>query len=655
MPTRENGGGTTVLHRTVKSTPSRNWLTWLIGRPLQTADAPHQTIGKTVGLAVFSSDALSSVAYAPQEMMAVLILAGTAALVYAVPISFAIVALLVVLTISYEQTIHAYAGGGGAYIVSRDNLGELPAQTAGAALLTDYILTVAVSISSGVAQIASAFPAIAPYRVALAVGLVLLVMLVNLRGVRESGATFAVPTYFFLAMMVATVGLGLAQVLLGTLGNVIDPPDAESLGATGVVTAFLLLRAFAGGTTALTGVEAISNGIPAFREPRSRNAGITLIWMAAILGSMMLGITFLATHVGAIPSGEETVISQVARTVYGGRSLLYLATMAATTLILIMAANTSFADFPRLSAIAAGDGFLPRQLTYRGSRLVYSRGIVLLAAIASLLIVVFQASVTHLIPLYAIGVFLSFTLSQSGMARRWWKIGHLPVGVEVKERGSTLRHEGGWRLKLLINGIGALSTAVVMLVFAYTKFREGAWVILVLIPALVIVFSSIHRHYRTLADHLSLEDYGPPPQVRRHRVLLPVSGVHRGTLAALRYARSLSDDVTAIHVALDTAEAERVQEKWETWGEGVRLVILESPYRLLLEPLLAFIQEIATQRQPGETITIVVPQFVPDRWWSNVLHTQTALWLRMALMFKPGIVITDVPYHMEKNRTEVDA
>lgn len=653
MPTLENGGGTTVLRRTVNSPPSRSWLTWLIGRPLQTADAPHQTIGRSVGLAVFASDALSSTAYATQEILVVLAAAGAIAFGLALPIAVAIVVLLAVVTISYEQTIHAYPGGGGAYIVARDNLGELPAQTAGAALLTDYILTVAVSISAGVAQIVSAFPAISPYRVTLAVGLVLMVMLVNLRGVRESGRAFAVPTYFFLAAMVLTVGLGIIRSLTGTLGTVEDPPLMHVGGTLALVTPFLLLHAFANGTTALTGVEAISNGIPAFKEPRSHNAGVTLIWMSFILGSLFLGITFLAVKIGAVPSGVETVISQMARTVFNGRELPYLIVISATTLILVMAANTSFADFPRLSALHAGDGFLPRQLTYRGSRLVYSRGIVTLAAIASLLIVVFQASVTHLIPLYAIGVFLSFTLSQTGMARRWWKIGHLAPGVEVRERGSTLRHARGWRLKLVVNGIGAVCTAVVMLVFAITKFREGAWIILVLVPILVTVFFSIHHHYKTLARNLSLEDYGLPPQVKRHRVLLPVSGVHRGTLAALRYARSLSDDVTAIHVSIDDAEAERVRQKWETWGDGVRLVTLDSPYRQLLEPLLAYIEEISRARQPGETITIIVPQFVPNQWWANLLHTQTALWLRMALMFKPGIVITDVPYQIEQGRTEV--
>jgi hypothetical protein len=394
----------------------------------------------------------------------------------------------------------------------------------------------------------------------------------------------------------------------------------------------------------LTGVEAISNGIPAFKEPRSRNAGITLLWMSAILGSMFMGITYLAVHIGAVPSEAETVISQLARTVFGGRGFLYLATISATTVILIMAANTSFADFPRLSALVANDGFLPRQLTYRGSRLVYSRGIVALAMIASLLIVVFGASVTALIPLYAIGVFLSFTLSQAGMARRWWKIGHLIPGREIQERGSSLRHEAGWELKMIVNGVGAVATAVVMTVFAFTKFTEGAWIVLVIVPLVVGVFFLIHHHYRVLARDLSLENYGAPPHVHRHRVILPVSGVHRGTLAALRYARSLSDDVTAVHVSIDPGEAERVQQKWEHWGEGTRLVLLDSPYRLMLEPLLDYIADIASHRQPNETITIVVPQFVPRQWWANLLHTQTALWLRMALLFKPGIVITDVPY-----------
>ena len=644
MGTIENGSGTAVLRRTTSSPPEKNWRTWLIGRPLQTADAPHQTIGRAVGLAVFASDALSSTAYATQEILVVLAAAGAVAFGYAFPIALAIVVLLAVVTISYEQTIHAYPGGGGAYIVARDNLGERPAQVAAAALLTDYVLTVAVSMSSGVAQLTSAFPELFPHRVALAIALVLTVMVVNLRGVRESGRAFAVPTYFFLGMMFLTVGVGLVRAALGNLGLVASPPEFIVHPSVALATPFLLLHAFSNGTTALTGVEAISNGIPAFKEPRSRNAGITLIWMSAILGTLFLSISYLAVQIGAVPSEAETVISQLARTVLAGRGPLYLGTIAATTVILIMAANTSFADFPRLSALVANDGFLPRQLTYRGSRLVYSRGIGSLAAIACLLILAFQASVTALIPLYAIGVFLSFTLSQAGMSRRWWKIGHLPPGVEVQERGSTLRHAPGWQLKMAVNGIGAACTAVVTTVFAVTKFAEGAWIVLLLTPSLVIVFFGIHRHYRVLAKDLSLEDYGAPPHVHRHRVILPISGVHRGTLAALRYARSLSDDVTAVHVSIDSAEAEKVQKKWERWGDGTRLVLLESPYRLMLEPLLDYIEEVSAHRQPNEIVTIVVPQFVPRRWWANVLHTQTALWLRMALLFQPGIVITDVPY-----------
>jgi len=645
MITIEGENGTTVLRHTAGSQPPRSWRTWLIGRPLPTADAPHQTIRKLVGLAVFASDALSSTAYATQEMLVILAFAGTTAFGLVFPLSVAIVGLLAIVTLSYVQVIHAYPNGGGAYIVARDNLGDWMAQVAGAALLTDYILTVAVSVSSGVAQITSAFPAFFPYRVLLSVGLVLVIMLVNLRGVRESGAVFSIPSYFFLGMMFLTVGIGLVRYLTGTLGRVVNPPPLE-VAAVRALTPFLILRAFSSGTAALTGVEAISNGITAFREPRSRNAAITLVWMSAILGTLFLAISFLSRPIGAIPSEQETVISQLARTVFGGQGVLYLGVISATTLILIMATNTSFAGFPRLSALLAEDGFLPRQLAFRGSRLVYSRGIMALAAAASLLIVLFRASVTALIPLYAIGVFLSFTLAQVGMARRWWRSGHLAPGQEVAGQGQVLRCEPGWQLKMIANSIGALCTGMVMVIFAVTKFRDGAWIVLLLMPALVTIFSAIHRHYQNLARHLSLEHYGAPPPISRHRVILPISGVHRGSLAALRYARSLSEDVTAVFVAMDPAEADKIRQKWEKWGDGVRLVILDSPYRLLLEPLLGYIQQVARQRQPNEVITIVVPQFVPRRWWSNLLHTQAAWMLRLALLFKPGIVITDVPYQV---------
>lgn len=638
--------GTTVLRRSSEYKPPKNWRTWLIGRPLQTADAPHQTIGKLIGLAVFASDALSSTAYATQEMMVILAVAGTQSFGLVFPLSLAIVALLVIVTFSYEQTIHAYPNGGGAYIVSRDNLGKLAAEVAAAALLTDYILTVAVSISSGVAQITSAYPKLYDLRTWIAVGMVLIIMTINLRGVKESGKAFAIPTYFFVVTMFITVGIGLVKYFTGTLGQVSDPPPLELIHEAQGITAFLILRAFSSGTTALTGVEAISNGIPAFKEPRSKNAGQTLIMMSIILGTLLLGISLISANIQAVPSESETVISQMTRTIYEGRGFLYLMVIVSTTVILIMAANTSFADFPRLSALTAADGYLPRQLTYRGSRLVFSRGVVTLALLASILIVIFKASVSRLIPLYAIGVFLSFSLSQAGMAHRWWKIGHLKEGEEIVERGSTLRYVKNWKFKMVVNGFGAFCTFVVMIVFAVTKFADGAWVVMIIIPTLVMIFKGIYNHYRNLAANLSLENFGAPPRIIRHRVILPIGGVHRGSLAALRYAKTLSDDVTAVYVSSDLEETDKIKAKWEFWGDGCRLVILESPYRLFIEPLLKYIEEIDSKRQPNEIITIVVPQFVPKHWWANALHTQTAVTLRMALMFKKDIVITNVPYQV---------
>lgn len=643
-----------IMQRQSDYQPPRSVSHWFIGRPLSTADAPHQTIGKRVGLAVFASDALSSTAYATQEILGVLTVAGTAAFGYVFPISIAIVILLLIVTISYEQTIHAYPSGGGAYIVSRDNLGESYAQVAGAALLMDYILTVAVSISSGVAQIVSAFPEMDPYRVHIAITAVFLIMLINLRGVKESGTAFAIPTYFFIVMMFVTVGIGLFRYFTGALGTVIDPPEVHLTETLAPITAFLLLHAFANGTTALTGVEAISNGITAFKEPRSRNAGITLVWMSIILGILFISISFLTGQIGGVYSHDgETIISQLARTIFNGRGTMYLATLAATTVILLMAANTAFADFPRLSALAAADGFLPRQLTFRGSRLVYSNGIITLSVIASVLIILFKASVTLLIPLYAIGVFLSFTLSQTGMAIRWRKIGRLKEGEEVVETGSRLHYDAKWRFKMFVNGFGGVCTAIVMVVFAVTKFTEGAWIVLIIIPLLVWLFFTIHHHYKDLAAHLSLDKFkGLPAHQTRHRVILPVSGVHQGTLEALRYARLLSDDVTAVHISLDAHETEKVQKKWKTWGDGVRLVVLDSPFRLFVEPLLSYIEEIVESRQPNETVTIVVPQFMPSKRWHNALHMRTADVLRQELLSKHGVVVTDVPYHVHTEEKE---
>ena len=627
------------IGRVARDYPQLSWRTWLIGRPLPTADAPHQTVSKAVGLAVFGADALSSIAYAPQETLVILAAAGTQAYGYAFPISLVITGLLIIVTISYLQTIQAYPSGGGAYTVVKENLGEPAALVAGAALLTDYILLAAVTVASGVAQIVSAFPVLFPFRVWLSVGLLGLIAIANLRGVKESGNIFALPTYFFLGMTTLTVVVGFIRYLGGTLGVVIDPPPVELLHVE-PLTLFLLLRAFSNGTTALTGVEVIANGVKSFREPRTRNAIVTMIWMSTILAILFLGIVYLLGIIGAVPSESETVISQLARTIFGNRGLLYLGTITATTIILILATNTAFAGFPALSAIIAEDGYMPRQLAYRGSRLVFSRGILTLTMIASMLIIIFNASVTALIPLWAVGVFLSFTLSQAGMARHWWN------NQRIAKKAITHPYDRGWRWKLAINGLGAVTTAIVTLIFAITKFVDGAWIIVLLLPSLVLIFYAVHRHYENLARDLSLEDYGQPPPAKRHRVLVPIAGVHRGALEALDYALSLSNDVTAVHISMDQEQKSALENKWNLWGKGVRLVIIESPYRTFLEPFLEYVNEICAILQPNERLTIVVPQFMPKKWWHNVLHTQTAFWLRFALLNKRGIVITEVPYQV---------
>ena len=632
------------LKRVPAHKPKRSWRSWLIGRPLPTADAPHQRIGKAVGLAVFGADALSSIAYAPQETLVILAAAGTQAFGYAFPISLIITTLLAIVSISYLQTIQAYPSGGGAYTVVKENLGVRAALVAGAALLLDYILLAAVTVASGVAQIVSAFPDLFPFRVWLSVGLLGLIALANLRGLKESGNIFALPTYFFLSMTIWTVAVGFFRYFTGTLGMVSNPPPIENLHVE-PLTLFLLLRAFSNGTTALTGVEVIANGVKSFKEPRTRNAVITMIWMSTILGVLFLGIVYLLGVIGAVPSELETVISQLARTVFGSRGLLYLGTITATTIILILATNTAFAGFPALSAIIAEDGFLPRQLSYRGSRLVFSRGIISLTALASFLIIIFNASVTALIPLWAVGVFLSFTLSQAGMARHWW-YNRRPADKQLTEKEKLHPYDRGWRWKLAINGLGSVTTAIVTLIFAVTKFTDGAWIIVLLLPAIVMTFYAVHRHYTSLAKDLSLENYGEAPPSRRHRVIMPISAIHQGTLEALDYALSLSRDVTAVHIAIDSDQTEKLRHKWGMWGKGARLVVIESPYRTFLEPFLEYTNELCSILQPNERLTIVVPQFIPRHWWHNALHTQTAFWLRFMLLNKRGIVITEVPYQV---------
>ncbi len=630
-----------VFHQKTKTQPRMDWRAQLIGRPLPSADAPNETIGKLVGLAVFASDALSSTAYATQEILFILAAAGSAGFQYAFPIAIAIVALIVVVVISYEQTIHAYPNGGGAYVVALENIGSIPAQVAGAALLTGYVLTVSVSISSGVAQIVSAIPALLEWRVEIALMLVAVVVILNLRGVRESGMAFAIPAYIFLAVTFLTIIVGLVRAAAGTLGTVVNPPELHSSSLIiQAVTPFLLLRAFANGTSALTGIEAIANGVTAFKEPSSHNARVVLAWMGGILAVLFLGITYLARFTGALPSEEETVISQITRTIYGSEGVLYIIVVAMTAVILVLAANTAFAGFPRLAAILARDGFLPRQLAFRGSRLVFSNGILALGITAGLLIIFFDASVARLIPLYAIGVFLSFTLSQIGMARRWWNIGHRQSDPQNNEGKNYFG-------KLLINAIGAAATGVVTLVFGVTNFVDGAWIVVLLVPVMVMGFSAVQRHYRGLARQLSLDTFHSPHRLTRYRVVIPISGVHQGSLKALHYARNFSTDVTAVYVSMDPEEAEKIKAKWSIYGEGTRLLILESPYRLLLEPILDYIDSLARIIKSNEAILVVVPQFVSRRWWTSILHNQTAFMLRMGLLTRPGVIIIEVPYQVE--------
>lgn len=627
---------------------------FLIGRPLETRTLAHQVVDKKVGLAVFASDAISSTAYAIEEVMLILALTGSmAALGLAVPIAIAICILLIIVTISYRQTIYAYPNGGGAYVVARENLGEKASLVAGASLLTDYILTVAVSITAGVAQIISAFPALGPYRVIMAVGIIAFIMLVNLRGVRESGAIFAVPTFFFLAMMAITTAVGLFRYFTGTLGTVTDITLSSEVVAP--LTLFLVLRAFSSGSAALTGIEAISNGITAFKEPRTRNAAITLMAMSAICVSIFMSITFLARAVGAIPTHDETIISQIARTIFSAGDFFYLMVIAGTTLILLMAANTSFADFPRLAALQAADGFLPRQLTYRGGRLVFSWGIATLAIAASVLVIVMKASTTALIPLYAIGVFLSFTLSQTGMVIHAREMGKLKPGETIHTGEVELEYDPKWRFHLVISAVGAVMTFIVMLIFAVTKFTSGAWFVLILIPALVYGFSRIHQHYKDVAQALSLENVKEPTVTVTDRVitLLLVDGVHRGTLQMVNFAKSLGDEWWAVHVAVNEERARITRERWNQYvGDTGTLVMIQSPYRHLLAPIREYIVNLL-QENPDAIVHVVMGQLTMDSVFSQVLHQNSSLILNLGLTGLERVVVTIVPlqvHHEEEGR-----
>jgi len=622
-----------------------SWSRFLFGSPLATAALPHQTVSRPVGLAVFASDALSSTAYATEEILIILALAGTGAatLGLSIPIALAIAVLLVIVTVSYRQTIYAYPNGGGAYIVARDNLGETPAKIAAAALLTDYILTVAVSISSGVAQITSGIPALLPFRVEIAVGAIGLITIINLRGVRESGRIFAIPTYFFLVIMAITLVIGGIRWAAGSLNPITEVEvvrhDVQAL------TLFLVLRAFSSGCTALTGIEAISNGIQAFRQPRSHNAATTLIWMSSILIVLFLGVTLLAHAASVIPSEEETVISQIGRAVFGEDSLFYVLVLSGTAMILLMAANTSYADFPRLAALAASDGFLPRQLALRGSRLVFSWGIIGLAAFASALVIGGQARTTALIPLYAIGVFLSFTISQTGMLVHLRRIGRIAPGEKVRGREATLEYDPRWRVKMVISGLGALATGTVAVIFAVTKFTSGAWIVVLLIPVLVYIFSRIHRHYQNVARALSLATHTVDMAAHPIQTLILVDDVHAETARLVSFAKSLGRPWHAIHVATNPDRLETLQQKWkDRVGDG-ELIILPSPYRLLAEPIRVYIQGILDEN-PDIFVHLIMGHLVMDSFWEQALHQNTAYIFNLLLGRVDRVVLTSVPYQV---------
>ncbi|HEX8991509.1 MAG TPA: APC family permease [Anaerolineales bacterium] len=603
----------------------------IIGPALPTQAATHERLNKVRALAAFSPDALSSIAYANQEIYLGLIIAGSAGLSYAWPIGLTISGLLIIVALSYFQTIHGYPSGGGSYIVARANLGVLPGLIAAAALLVDYVLNAAVSLTAGVEAIASAFPMLWPYRTVLALGVLLIITLINLRGLQETGTTMAVPVYLFLATYLPMLAVGALRLAIG--GPAPAVPVAAP-AATQPVTLILVLHAFATGCTALTGIEAISNGVPAFQAPQAQNAGRTLVIMALLMGTLFVGSIGLTQFLGVVAGPNETILSALARRIVGN-GVLYLLIQFSTLGILTVAANTSFADFPRVGAILARDDFLPRQLRGLGDRLVFSNGIVLLALATAVLIIVFGGDTHMLIPLFAIGAFLAFTLSQSGMVIHW-----------LRQRGS------GWFFKALFNGTGAIATGATLLIVAVSKFTSGAWITVIVIPLIVVGFVRVHRHYERVRRQLSL--HGLPPSLRPvspARVVIPISGVHRGMVNAVLFAQSISPDVTGVYVELEPGAGDKVKEDWATWWPDIPLVVVPSPYRSLVGPLLTFLEKTDLEHNDGQLAVVVLPEFVTAHWWENLLHNQTASLIKAALLYgrrRSGgeRLIVDVPYHL---------
>jgi len=643
----------------------------ILGRRLASDETQHTKVSNFIGLSVFSSDALSSVAYATQEIMAslsmslhhhgmVAIAAGGAAHALfglSIPVAMGIIGLLIILGISYRQTILAYPTGGGAYIVAKENLGEVPALIAGSSLLIDYILTVAVSVSAGVAAITSAFPALAGHNVSITIAAIIFIAMANLRGVKESGALFAVPTYGFILLMMTLLGVGVIRIFAGG-GPTPVQAQAAVEGAqrfSGLLLVMVYLKAFSSGCTALTGVEAISNGVQVFKAPSDRNASKTMIWMVVLLGIMFLGITLLSSHFGVVYAHSadptivpETLLSKLTKAIYGDVAtglpkLMYLLTQGFTFAVLVVAANTAYADFPRLAALMGRDNYMPKQLASQGDRLVFSNGIIILTLVSCLLVWVLHASTDLLLPLYAMGVFTGFTLSQAGMVVHWW---HLR------------KEEKTWQMKALINGVGTVATAVVWIDIVINKFKMeggygGVWIILVIIPVLVYFFLEIHRHYirvRSLLAASRTEELYP----RKNRVVVLVSRIHRGTLEALRYAKSIAErgQVEALSVDFPddhgrpSSEWERLESDWHRYCEGIPLRVLMSPYRKTVEPILDEVDRMRAA-EPEITITVIVPEFVTDNWWGHLLHNQTALRLKAYLYTRPKIVVISIPYHLD--------
>jgi amino acid transporter len=602
----------------------------LFGRPLSSEEELAERLPRWKALPVFSSDVMSSVAYASEASMFTLAAAGTAAFSYLMPISVLIVGLLLLVTFSYRQTIRAYPNGGGSYIVARANLGVLPGLIAAASLLTDYVLTVAVSVSSGIYNLASALTFLRGYEVGLIVLSILLVMTINLRGLRESGTVFAAPTYIFLGSMLLLIGLGIARTIVGDVPHA--PPVAPYSPSLEGLSLLLLMRAFADGCSAMTGTEAVANGVPAFKPPEWKHAQQTMLMMAALLGSMFLGMSYLAGVTGAQPAASgDSILSQVAAAVFFGRTPLYYVLIFATMGILVLAANTSFADFPRLSSILARDGYFPRQFAFRGERLAFNAGIVILALISIVLVIAFRGDVNLLIPLYAIGVFTSFTLSQAGMVRHWYT-----------ERGP------GWRRSALVNGVGALVTAVVTVIFAIAKFALGAWIVIILVPLLVVLMLFVHHTYAQETRGLAVR---PGAMVRRphraQRVIVAAPALTRAVVQAIKVAETMADDIDVVHVTPDLEEGEEFRRRAEEQLEGVHVVIVESPYRSLVRPFVRFL-EVAQAEHPDRVTIVLIPEYLARHWWERILYNQNVHRIRQALVGRRDIVVLDVPYRREE-------